>query len=42
MDNHMAAVKAGLEATIREWFSDHAAGGTAVETAQKVDLDKVK
>jgi translation initiation factor IF-2 len=38
---HMSTVTAGLEATIREWFSsgEHA---TAVETAEKVNLDKVK
>lgn len=38
---HMSTVSAGLEATIRDWFSG-AATGTAVETAEKVDLDKVK
>ncbi|MEX2219123.1 MAG: translation initiation factor IF-2 [Phycisphaerales bacterium] len=39
--NHMSTVSAGLEATIKEWFSggEHA---TAIETAEKVDLDKVK
>jgi translation initiation factor IF-2 len=39
--NHMATISAGLAATIREWFSegDHA---TAVETADKVDLEKVR
>lgn len=36
--NHMSAMSAGLEATIREWFSDSAAGSTAVETAEHVDL----
>jgi translation initiation factor IF-2 len=41
--NHMSTVSAGLEATIREWFSVHdASSGSAVETAEKVDLDKVK
>ena len=45
LQNHMAAVSVGLEATIREWFSEHDAqdpGTTAVETAEKVDLTKVK
>jgi translation initiation factor IF-2 len=35
--NHMTALSAGLEATIREWFSE-GAHATAVETAQQVDL----
>ncbi len=38
--NHMTALSAGLEATISEWFSEADAGGTAVETAEHVDLDK--
>ena len=45
IDNHMKAVTAGLEATIREWFTEDEEagfGGTAVETAEKVDLAKVK
>ncbi|MCB9848408.1 MAG: translation initiation factor IF-2 [Phycisphaeraceae bacterium] len=41
MNNHMSSVSVGLEATIREWF-----GGsdqhTAVETSEKVDIDKVR
>ncbi|MFA6132993.1 MAG: translation initiation factor IF-2 [Phycisphaerae bacterium] len=37
LKNHMAALSAGLEATIREWFSE-AAGATAVETSDHVDL----
>ncbi len=37
MKNHMSALSAGLEATIREWFSE-GAGQTAVETAEHVDL----
>ena len=37
--NHMAALSAGLEATIREWFSE-AADGTAVENAEHIDLEK--
>ena len=36
--NHMSAVSAGLEATIREWFSEPDAGGTAVELTAHVDL----
>ncbi|MCH7792858.1 MAG: translation initiation factor IF-2 N-terminal domain-containing protein, partial [Planctomycetes bacterium] len=39
--NHMSTVSVGLEATVREWFcagSEH----TAVETAEKVDLEKVR
>ena len=43
--NHMASVSAGLEATIREWFTQTDAqhsDGTAVETAEKVDIEKVK
>lgn len=38
---HMSPVSAGLAATIKEWFStgDHK---TTVETAERVDLDKVK
>lgn len=44
--NHMSSVSAGLEATIREWFSvgetESDAGGTAVETAAKVDLTKAR
>jgi translation initiation factor IF-2 len=41
---HMSAVGPGLEASIRDWFSGQgeAAPHTAVETASKVDLDKVK
>ena len=40
--NHMSALSAGLAATIREWFSGQEAASTAVETAAKVDLKKVK
>ncbi|MCC6951758.1 MAG: translation initiation factor IF-2 [Phycisphaerales bacterium] len=38
---HMSTVSAGLEASIRDWFSG---GGstTAVETSQKVDIDQVR
>ena len=35
--NHMTALSAGLEATIREWFSEGSTA-TAVETAEHVDL----
>ncbi len=39
--NHMTALGPGLEATIREWFTEgqHA---TTVETADRVDLEKVR
>jgi translation initiation factor IF-2 len=37
--NHMSTVKAGLAATISEWFSETSAGGSAVETTKHVDLD---
>jgi translation initiation factor IF-2 len=39
--NHMSWISAGLTATVREWFSEgeHA---TTVETAEKVDLKKVR
>jgi translation initiation factor IF-2 len=40
--NHMSPVSAGLEATIREWFSGEHAASTAIETSGKVDLEKVK
>jgi len=44
INNHMSSISAGLEATIREWFSasDAQHGVTAVETTAKVDLDKVR
>jgi len=43
IQNHMSSVSAGLEATVREWFSvDSEASGTAVETAEKVDIEKVR
>ena len=41
LKNHMAVLSAGLEATIREWFSEGAAK-TAVETAETVDLTKAR
>ena len=40
--NHMSTVGAGLEATIREWFSEEAAAHTAVETTEHVDLKKAR
>ncbi len=41
--NHMSTVSAGLEASIRAWFSaDESAAATAVETAEKVDLARAK
>jgi translation initiation factor IF-2 len=39
--NHMAVISAGLAATIREWFSE-GEHKTTVETAEKVDLEKVR
>jgi translation initiation factor IF-2 len=41
VENHMATISAGLAATIREWFSDGMVS-TSVETAEKVDLAKVR
>jgi translation initiation factor IF-2 len=40
--NHMSTVSAGLEASIREWFSTSQSGATAVETTAHVDLEQVK
>lgn len=39
--NHMHVLSAGLEATIREWFSE-GAHKTTIETADPVDLEKVR
>jgi translation initiation factor IF-2 len=39
--NHMSTLSAGLHATISEWFTE-GTHGTAVETAQRVDLKKVR
>ena len=39
--NHMSTLGPGLHATIREWFSEDSAH-TAVETADKVDLERVR
>ena len=36
--NHMSTVSAGLEATVREWFTEGQGDGTAVETSDHVDL----
>ncbi len=38
--NHMSTVSAGLEATIREWFSE-GEHSTTVESTERVDLSKV-
>ncbi|HDY65757.1 MAG TPA: hypothetical protein ENH84_05950, partial [Phycisphaerae bacterium] len=43
--NHMTSLSAGLEETIRDWFSDANGSGaqhTAVETAEHVDIEKVR
>ncbi len=40
--NHMSTLSAGLEATIREWFSDEGAQHTAVETTEHVDLETAR
>ena len=39
--NHMSVLSAGLAATIREWFSE-GENITTIETAEKVDLEKVR
>ena len=39
--NHMSTISIGLAETIREWFTD-SDQHTAVETSDKVDLDKVR
>jgi len=41
LKNHMAVLSAGLEATIREWFSE-GSHETAAETAERVNLDSVR
>jgi translation initiation factor IF-2 len=41
VQNHMSTIKAGLAATIREWFSE-GEHTTAVETAARVDLKKAR
>jgi translation initiation factor IF-2 len=40
--NHMASVSAGLEETIRDWFSAEGSEHTAVETAEHVDIEAAK
>ncbi len=44
INNHMSSVSAGLEATIREWFSGGEEGGmaTAVQTSKAVDLAEAR
>jgi translation initiation factor IF-2 len=44
LNNHMSTIKLGLEMTIVEWFSSDTEESphNAVETAEKVDLTKVK
>jgi len=39
--NHMSVISAGLTATIREWFTE-GENVTTIETAEKVDLEKVR
>ena len=39
---HMSTVSAGLEASIREWFSQEGGAHTAVETLAHVDIEQVK
>ncbi len=39
---HMSTVSAGLEASIREWFSNAGGVATAVETREHVDIEAVK
>lgn len=39
--NHMSAVSVGLEATIREWFSE-GSNATAIETSAPVELENVR
>ena len=41
LKNHMAVLSAGLEATIREWFSE-GSHDTAEEKADRVDLKSVR
>ena len=40
--NHMSTLSVGLEATIREWFSEAHEAGTAVELGEKVDVAAAK
>ena len=41
VNNHMSVISAGLAATIREWFTE-GENVTTIETAEKVDLEKVR
>jgi hypothetical protein len=41
VETHMSVISAGLEATIKEWFSEHGSP-SAIETAERVDLDRVR
>jgi translation initiation factor IF-2 len=41
LKNHMAVLSAGLEATVREWFSE-GAHETTIEATDRVDLTKVR
>lgn len=41
LKNHMAALSAGLEATIREWFSE-GAHLTTIESSQRVDVKEIR
>ena len=36
--NHMTVLSLGLAETVREWFSGHEGGGTAVETAPAMEV----
>jgi len=40
--NHMSTVSAGLEETVREWFSEENPVHTAVETTEHVDLKRAR
>lgn len=41
--NHMSTISVGLEATVREWFSEgEAPAHTAVETSDRIDMEKVR
>lgn len=42
IENHMSVVKLGLAETIRQWFSDEEAEGTAIEQAEHVDVTKLR
>ena len=45
INNHMSSVSAGLEATIKEWFSgasSEGGAGTAVQSTAAVDIEKVR